>query len=144
MTVAVYFEENKPGELEKRILLSNLKKQSLEKMQQAYKHRWATEEYFKQLKDKYDLENFRVREFKAIERIVKLILITNAIFTDSLLSNSYWLKPINLIFKNLFNLKGEIKKKGIGLLREIATRIACFGLIDDFKLLLRQIQPIPT
>lgn len=143
MSVAVYFEETKEGKLEKRILVSNLKNQSLEKMKQAYKHRWAQEEYFKELKEKYDLENFRVREFQAIERIVKLILIANALFTDSLISNRYWLKPMQITFKRLFSLNQELKKKGITLFREISQKLANFGLLDDFMLILRQIQPIP-
>jgi hypothetical protein len=107
-------------------------------MQKAFSHRWAIEEYFKELKQKHNLENFRVREFKAIERIIKLILISNAIFTDSLVAHNDLLKPIKMIFKNIFNLKTEIKKKGIELLREIASKLANFGLINDFLLILRK------
>lgn len=138
MSVAIYFEKNKKGELEKRILVSNLKKQSLEEMKMAYKHRWAIEEYFKELKDKYNLENFRVREFRAIERIIKLILIANALFIDSLESSSYYAKQIKTTFEMFFNLSTTIKKKGISLFREIAQQLANFGLVNDFKLILSE------
>jgi hypothetical protein len=40
------------------------------------------------------------------------------------------------IFKNTFNLKTEIKKR-IELLREIASKLANFDLINDFLLILR-------
>lgn len=138
MTVAVYFEENKKKELEKRILASNIQGQDLEKMKGAYKHRWAIEEFIKDLKGKYDLENFRVREFKAIERLVKIIFIANGIFADSCLKHSWWIEKMQTLLKTIFNFQLVINKKGINFLREISLILANFGLIDNFCFILKK------
>lgn len=138
LNVAVYFDQDKNNKLVKRILISNLENQSLEKMKSAYKHRWAIEEFFKELKGKYDLENFRVREFKAIERLVKIILIANGIFADSCLKHSWWIEKMQTLLKTIFNSRLVINKKGINFLREISLILANFGLIDNFCFILKK------
>lgn len=145
LTVAVYYEKDKKDrKYKKMILVTTLKKQSKQQLKKAYGHRWAIEEYFKELKSKYDLENFRVRKFKAIERMVKLVMIAQAVFTDSLLENTYWVEQMQHILMEFLYYGEEITKNGISLLREIAFRLAHFGRMDDFRLRLAQIQPFPT
>ena len=138
LNVAVYFDQDKNNKLVKRILISNLENQDWEKMKSAYKHRWAIEEFFKDLKGKYDLENFRVREFKAIERLVKIILIANGLFTDSCLKHGWWIEKMQTLLKTIFNFQLVINKKGINFLREISLILANFGLIDNFCFILKK------
>lgn len=145
LTVAVYYDKDKKDkQYKKMIVVTNLKGQSKEQLKEAYGHRWAIEEYFKELKSNYDLENFRVRKFKAIERIVKLVMLAQAIVTDSLIENAYWVHQIRTILMEFLYYGEEITKKGISLLREIAFRLAHFGRIDGFRLRLAQVPPFPT
>jgi len=137
LTVAVYWERDKEDKQWKKVIVvSNLKGQNQELLQTSYSHRWAIEEYFKELKSKYDLENFRVRKFMAIERLIKLIMITQALFTGSLISNNDWQRLLKDILAEFLNYKVKIHKKGIGLLREISFRLCYFGLINNFRLAL--------
>lgn len=47
-----------------------------------YIKRWAIENYFQMLKDKYDIENFRVRKIRAIEMLMTIIMLITSIVHD--------------------------------------------------------------
>ncbi len=52
------------------------------KLVKQYIKRWEIEKYFQILKNKYDIENFRVRKIKAVEMLMTIIMLITSILHD--------------------------------------------------------------
>jgi len=126
----------------RRILLTNLsvKDYSGAKVREMFSTRGKIEPNIREIKQGFDLEDFRVRKFTAIESMIGLILLAYVVtylIMEKLRRHLLWVR------RNIFCYKKKPGRVSAELLRRLLSRLARCGSLMRLPLSLAPYQPLP-
>lgn len=114
----------------------NLEIQSLNQAQQLYLKRWEIDNLFKELKQNYGLEKFRVRKFEAIKKVLSLTFLAYQVVQ---VVNLRYQKLIKKISSIIFQVN-QYFQVSIYSLRNLAQKVSFFGLTAQIMARLTEIR----
>lgn len=125
VVVAPYDEDKK----ERRVFLTNLSFDDYSKTEilKLYNQRWFIEESIKELKQEFDLENFRVRGWQASERFLALLFFTVSLMHLSLKKHDAW---IQRVLPSLLSGLAEEFGSSVYYCRKMLKKVLFCGLVS--------------